>query len=135
MRQDLVSNPIRYTNWDFRLGFSNYGRISTSPDANKTNSVGILNCLYLYIYFIYFFFLKALLCNILPPHVAAHFLGAQRQIRQQQHQGEQLYSQSYTDVGVLFASIPNFSGRTTGKITKLQLNLISVSIAFLSVMN
>jgi len=52
---------------------------------------------------------QALLCNILPPHVAAHFLGAQRQIRQQQHQGEQLYSQSYTDVGVLFASIPNFS--------------------------
>ena len=55
---------------------------------------------------------KALLCNILPPHVAAHFLTAQRQIQQQQpQQADQLYSQSYTNVGVLFASIPNFAGK------------------------
>ena len=64
--------------------------------------------------------IKALLCNILPPHVAAHFLSAQRQIRQQQQQGEQLYSQSYTDVGVLFASIPNFSGTQLHRIHSTQ---------------
>ncbi|KAI9551671.1 hypothetical protein GHT06_022007 [Daphnia sinensis] len=47
---------------------------------------------------------QALLFNILPAHVAQHFL------RKDIHQrDEQLYSQSYTSVGVLFASIPNFS--------------------------
>lgn len=51
------------------------------------------------------FLLQALLFNILPAHVAHHFL------RKDIHQrDEQLYSQSYTSVGVLFASIPNFSG-------------------------
>lgn len=47
---------------------------------------------------------EALVYNILPPHVAAHFMGS----RKRQH--EELYSQSYAEVGVLFASMPNFSG-------------------------
>ncbi|GLG95678.1 Ca(2+)/calmodulin-responsive adenylate cyclase, partial [Gryllus bimaculatus] len=46
---------------------------------------------------------EALVYNILPPHVAAHFMGS----RKRQH--EELYSQSYAEVGVLFASMPNFS--------------------------
>ncbi|KAK6623164.1 hypothetical protein RUM43_009016 [Polyplax serrata] len=46
---------------------------------------------------------EALVYNILPPHVAVHFLGN----RKRQH--EELYSQSYAEVGVLFASMPNFS--------------------------
>ncbi|XP_063239440.1 adenylate cyclase type 3 isoform X2 [Bacillus rossius redtenbacheri] len=46
---------------------------------------------------------EQLVYNILPPHVAAHFLGS----RKRQH--EELYSQSYAEVGVLFASMPNFS--------------------------
>ncbi|KAI5736814.1 hypothetical protein M8J76_007352 [Diaphorina citri] len=46
---------------------------------------------------------EALVYNILPPHVASHFLGN----RKRQH--EELYSQSYAEVGVLFASMPNFS--------------------------
>jgi hypothetical protein len=54
----------------------------------------------------YEFGIQALLFNILPAHVAQHFL------RKDIHQrDEQLYSQSYTSVGVLFASIPNFSGK------------------------
>lgn len=48
---------------------------------------------------------EALVYNILPPHVAVHFLGN----RKRQH--EELYSQSYAEVGVLFASMPNFSGK------------------------
>jgi adenylate cyclase 3 len=47
---------------------------------------------------------EALVYNILPPHVAAHFMGS----RKRQH--EELYSQSYSEVGVLFASMPNFTG-------------------------
>lgn len=43
--------------------------------------------------------------NILPPHVATHFLGNRRR------KHEELYSQSYSEVGILFASMPNFSGR------------------------
>ncbi|XP_067008082.2 adenylate cyclase type 3-like [Anabrus simplex] len=46
---------------------------------------------------------EALVYNILPQHVAAHFMGS----RKRQH--EELYSQSYAEVGVLFASMPNFS--------------------------
>lgn len=46
---------------------------------------------------------EALVYNILPPHVAVHFMGN----RKRQH--DDLYSQSYADVGVLFASMPNFS--------------------------
>ncbi|XP_017770193.1 PREDICTED: adenylate cyclase type 3, partial [Nicrophorus vespilloides] len=46
---------------------------------------------------------EALVYNILPPHVAEHFLGN----RKRQH--DELYSQSYAEVGVLFASMPNFS--------------------------
>lgn len=47
---------------------------------------------------------EALVYNILPPHVAVHFLGNKKR------QHEELYSQSYSEVGVLFASMPNFSG-------------------------
>lgn len=47
---------------------------------------------------------EALVYNILPPHVAKHFLGSYKR------QHEELYSQSYAEVGVLFASMPNFSG-------------------------
>ncbi|XP_030766881.1 adenylate cyclase type 3 [Sitophilus oryzae] len=46
---------------------------------------------------------EALVYNILPPHVAAHFMGN----RNRNH--DELYSQSYEEVGVLFASMPNFS--------------------------
>ncbi|XP_050300517.1 adenylate cyclase type 3 [Anthonomus grandis grandis] len=46
---------------------------------------------------------EALVYNILPPHVAAHFMGS----RNRSH--DELYSQSYDEVGVLFASMPNFS--------------------------
>uniref|UniRef100_A0A1B6CHV4 adenylate cyclase n=2 Tax=Clastoptera arizonana TaxID=38151 RepID=A0A1B6CHV4_9HEMI len=46
---------------------------------------------------------EALVYNILPQHVAAHFLGN----RKRQH--EELYSQSYAETGILFASMPNFS--------------------------
>ncbi|KAG1656656.1 Adenylate cyclase type 3 [Nymphon striatum] len=45
---------------------------------------------------------EALVYNILPPHVAKHFLGAKKK-------DEELYSLSYDSVGVLFASMPNFS--------------------------
>ncbi|CAL4169343.1 unnamed protein product, partial [Meganyctiphanes norvegica] len=44
---------------------------------------------------------KLLLQNILPLHVADIFLN-------QQHQSDELYSESYHHVGVIFASIPNF---------------------------
>lgn len=44
----------------------------------------------------------ALIYNILPPHVAAYFLS-----RARLH--DDLYSQSYAEVGVLFASMPNFA--------------------------
>ncbi|XP_017766990.1 PREDICTED: adenylate cyclase type 3 [Eufriesea mexicana] len=43
-----------------------------------------------------------LIINILPPHVAAYFLS-----RARHH--DDLYSQSYAEVGVLFASMPNFA--------------------------
>uniref|UniRef100_A0A1B0GLG2 Adenylate cyclase type 3 n=1 Tax=Lutzomyia longipalpis TaxID=7200 RepID=A0A1B0GLG2_LUTLO len=46
---------------------------------------------------------EQLVYNILPVHVAAHFMGN----RKRSH--DDLYSQSYAEVGVLFASIPNFS--------------------------
>ncbi|XP_036398029.1 adenylate cyclase type 8 [Megalops cyprinoides] len=45
---------------------------------------------------------ECLLHNILPAHVAQHFLERDRT-------DEDLYSQSYEKVGVLFASIPGFS--------------------------
>lgn len=44
----------------------------------------------------------ALIYNILPPHVAAYFLSTARH-------HDDLYSQSYAEVGVLFASMPNFA--------------------------
>ncbi|XP_014672747.1 PREDICTED: adenylate cyclase type 3-like [Priapulus caudatus] len=43
-----------------------------------------------------------LVFNLLPTHVAAHFLGAKKE-------DEELYAQSYDEVGVMFASVPNFS--------------------------
>lgn len=46
---------------------------------------------------------EQLVYNILPVHVAAHFMGN----RKRSH--DDLYSQSYAEVGVLFASMPNFS--------------------------
>ncbi|KAL3832458.1 hypothetical protein ACJMK2_024099 [Sinanodonta woodiana] len=45
---------------------------------------------------------RQILCNILPSHVAAHFIDTQTN-------KNQLYSQQYNTVGVFFASIPNFS--------------------------
>ncbi|GBN55497.1 Adenylate cyclase type 3, partial [Araneus ventricosus] len=45
---------------------------------------------------------EALVYNILPPHVAKHFLGKSKK-------DEELYSKSYEAVGVLFAAMPNFS--------------------------
>ncbi|XP_051282970.1 adenylate cyclase type 8 [Dicentrarchus labrax] len=45
---------------------------------------------------------ECLLLNILPAHVAQHFLDRDRH-------DEELYSQSYERVGVLFASLPGFS--------------------------
>jgi adenylate cyclase 3 len=46
---------------------------------------------------------EKLVYNVLPMHVAEHFMGN----RKRQH--DELYSQSYAEVGVLFASMPNFS--------------------------
>ncbi|XP_047432127.1 adenylate cyclase type 8-like isoform X2 [Mugil cephalus] len=45
---------------------------------------------------------ECLLLNILPPHVVQHFLE-----RERSH--EDLYSESYQRVGVMFASLPGFS--------------------------
>ncbi|XP_071335097.1 adenylate cyclase type 3 [Trachinotus anak] len=45
---------------------------------------------------------EALVTNMLPEHVAKHFLGSKKR-------DEELYSQSYEEIGVMFASIPNFS--------------------------
>uniref|UniRef100_A0A8C1NT67 adenylate cyclase n=1 Tax=Cyprinus carpio TaxID=7962 RepID=A0A8C1NT67_CYPCA len=45
---------------------------------------------------------EALVTNMLPDHVARHFLGSKKR-------DEELYSQSYDEIGVMFASIPNFS--------------------------
>ncbi|KAJ8274731.1 hypothetical protein COCON_G00093560 [Conger conger] len=45
---------------------------------------------------------EALVINMLPEHVARHFLGSKKR-------DEELYSQSYDEIGVMFASIPNFA--------------------------
>ncbi|XP_076729903.1 adenylate cyclase type 3 isoform X2 [Maylandia zebra] len=45
---------------------------------------------------------EALVTNMLPEHVAKHFLGTKKR-------DEELYSQGYDEIGVMFASIPNFS--------------------------
>lgn len=45
---------------------------------------------------------EALVYNILPPHVASHFLG-------RRSRDEELYAKSYDSVGVLFAAMPNFT--------------------------
>ncbi|XP_067620996.1 adenylate cyclase type 3 isoform X2 [Eurosta solidaginis] len=46
---------------------------------------------------------EALVYNILPVHVAEHFM------KNTKRSHDDLYSQSYAEVGVLFASMPNFS--------------------------
>mgnify|MGYP005984141001 CR=1 FL=1 len=68
---------------------------------------------------------EALVYNILPPHVAAHFMGN----RKRQH--DELYSQSYAEVGVLFASMPNFSGELDKKrleILRCGIKLLRISL-------
>ncbi|XP_052094774.1 adenylate cyclase type 1-like [Mytilus californianus] len=47
---------------------------------------------------------RQILCNLLPAHVAAHFIDLQARSNL-----DDLYSQHYSKVGVFFASIPNFS--------------------------
>ncbi|XP_013391106.1 uncharacterized protein LOC106159379 isoform X2 [Lingula anatina] len=47
---------------------------------------------------------RRILCNLLPAHVAAHFLD------KKYTSNMELYSQQYAKVGVMFASIPNFAG-------------------------
>ena len=44
--------------------------------------------------------------NLLPLHVTQHFLKVD--VTTSQH--EELYAQSFDEVGVLFASMPNFAG-------------------------
>uniref|UniRef100_A0A673GWG7 adenylate cyclase n=1 Tax=Sinocyclocheilus rhinocerous TaxID=307959 RepID=A0A673GWG7_9TELE len=60
---------------------------------------------------------EALVTNMLPEHVAKHFLGSKKR-------DEELYSQSYDEIGVMFASIPNFSDFYTEEkfrhITKIK---------------
>lgn len=46
---------------------------------------------------------EQLVYNILPVHVAEYF------IKNKTRSYDELYSQSYDEVGVLFASMPNFS--------------------------
>ncbi|XP_065358366.1 adenylate cyclase type 3 [Calliphora vicina] len=46
---------------------------------------------------------EALVYNVLPVHVAEHFM------KNSKRSHDDLYSQSYAEVGVLFASMPNFS--------------------------
>uniref|UniRef100_A0A1I8MJ11 Adenylate cyclase type 3 n=1 Tax=Musca domestica TaxID=7370 RepID=A0A1I8MJ11_MUSDO len=46
---------------------------------------------------------EALVYNVLPVHVAEHFM------KNTKRSHDDLYSQSYSEVGVLFASMPNFS--------------------------
>ncbi|XP_045170613.2 Ca(2+)/calmodulin-responsive adenylate cyclase-like [Mercenaria mercenaria] len=46
---------------------------------------------------------RQILCNLLPAHVAAHFIDNQNKSHME------LYSQHYSKIGVFFASIPNFS--------------------------
>lgn len=65
---------------------------------------------------------EALVYNILPPHVAKHFLGSYKR------QHEELYSQSYAEVGVLFASMPNFSGSC--KLKTFTTYIIIIDIIF-----
>ena len=48
---------------------------------------------------------EALVYNVLPVHVAEHFM------KNTTRSHDDLYSQSYAEVGVLFASMPNFSGK------------------------
>ncbi|XP_055914103.1 Ca(2+)/calmodulin-responsive adenylate cyclase isoform X1 [Eupeodes corollae] len=51
---------------------------------------------------------KRILHNLLPAHVAAHFLDAQFRNNNMGNPGQELYHQSYAKVGVMFASVPNF---------------------------
>lgn len=51
---------------------------------------------------------KFILFNLLPPHVASYFLQDRQAKQQQRHRGD-LYYKSYERIGVVFASVSNFS--------------------------
>lgn len=59
---------------------------------------------------------EALVYNVLPVHVAEHFM------KNTKRSHDDLYSQSYSEVGVLFASMPNFSGNQKNGIWNIQLS-------------
>ena len=63
---------------------------------------------------------EQLVYNILPPHVATHFMG----LRRKKH--EELYSQSYEEVGVLFASMPNYSGGNGRCLQQFRILIIRI---------
>lgn len=67
---------------------------------------------------------EALVYNILPVHVAKHFMTSKTRSY------DELYSQSYEEVGVLFASMPNFSGKFIFKLKKLGYCIL-IFLAFL----
>ncbi|KAF0295292.1 Adenylate cyclase type 3 [Amphibalanus amphitrite] len=56
---------------------------------------------------------ESLVENLLPQHVTQHFLKVD--VTTSQH--EELYAQSFDEVGVLFASMPNFAGINHGPVT------------------
>lgn len=68
---------------------------------------------------------EALVYNILPVHVAEHFM------RNKARSYDELYSQSYDEVGVLFASMPNFSGRCRAKYNRND--LVAIYFVFLQI--
>uniref|UniRef100_A0A182QFK2 adenylate cyclase n=1 Tax=Anopheles farauti TaxID=69004 RepID=A0A182QFK2_9DIPT len=51
---------------------------------------------------------RRILYNLLPSHVAAHFLDNQFQRSNMATMRQDLYHQSYSKVGVIFCSVPNF---------------------------
>lgn len=67
---------------------------------------------------------QQLIHNVLPPHVARHFMGAR-------HHHRDLYSQSYAEVGVLFASMPNFSG-IYSRYIQMNINRFTVYMVIIS---
>ena len=54
--------------------------------------------------------------NLLPQHVTQYFLKVD--VTTSQH--EELYAQSFDEVGVLFASMPNFAGKRSGRRAELK---------------
>lgn len=67
---------------------------------------------------------EALVYNVLPVHVAEHFM------KNTKRSHDDLYSQSYAEVGVLFASMPNFSGKVLPTLVKLSNTKTELSIPF-----